>query len=192
MFVWAGSKCTGSSDIWWQVELSWAYFYWRQDGYIYTFKLSAAILSKIIIILPIDVWWVHGNSIHKPLFNWLTPCTWFAIISNALTRRAHTHHIAIELTLFYLCLSMNISEILSSWESLLHWSENASVARQLHQEMAALKGVLNKLGHSDDGFEGVNGGRSTTFDSEASIQVSIDELRVSFFNINYFRFFLLF
>lgn len=60
------------------------------------------------------------------------------------------------------------TEILSSWESLLHWSENASVARQLQDEMAALKGVLHKLGH-------LNG----TFDSESTIQMSIEELKVS-------------
>lgn len=75
-------------------------------------------------------------------------------------------------------------EILSSWESLLHWSENASVARQLQDEMAALKGVLSKLGH-----------RCGSFDSETSIQLSIEELKVSdlillFFNCFYYYFLL--
>lgn len=61
-----------------------------------------------------------------------------------------------------------ITELLSSWESLLHWSENASVARQLQKEMLVLKSVLNKLGNRDG-----------ILDSESSIQMSIDELKVS-------------
>ncbi len=61
-----------------------------------------------------------------------------------------------------------ITELLSSWESLLHWSENASVARQLQEEMLVLKSVLNKLGNQDG-----------ILDSESSIQMSIDELKVS-------------
>lgn len=61
-----------------------------------------------------------------------------------------------------------ITELLSSWESLLHWSENASVARQLQEEMLVLKSVLNKLGNRDG-----------ILDSESSIQMSIDELKVS-------------
>lgn len=60
------------------------------------------------------------------------------------------------------------TELLSSWESLLQWSENASVARQLQEEMSVLKGVLNKLGN-----------RFGTFDSESTIQLSIEELKVS-------------
>ncbi|KAJ6636118.1 Klarsicht protein, partial [Pseudolycoriella hygida] len=59
-----------------------------------------------------------------------------------------------------------IRELLSSWESLLHWSENASVARELQQEMLVLKSQLNKLGNRDG-----------ILDSEASIQMSIDELK---------------
>lgn len=59
-----------------------------------------------------------------------------------------------------------IRELLSSWESLLHWSENASVARQLQEEMSVLKSVLNKLGNRDG-----------ILDSESSIQMSIDDLK---------------
>ncbi|KAG4070669.1 hypothetical protein HA402_013589 [Bradysia odoriphaga] len=59
-----------------------------------------------------------------------------------------------------------IRELLSSWESLLHWSENASVARQLQEEMLVLKSVLNKLGNRDG-----------ILDSESSIQMSIDDLK---------------
>lgn len=50
----------------------------------------------------------------------------------------------------------------------MQWSENASVARQLQEEMSVLKGVLNKLGN-----------RCGTFDSESTIQLSIEELKVS-------------
>lgn len=49
----------------------------------------------------------------------------------------------------------------------MHWSENASVARQLQEEMLVLKSVLNKLGNRDG-----------ILDSESSIQMSIDELKV--------------
>lgn len=76
-------------------------------------------------------------------------------------------------------ISFLIAELLSSWESLLHWSENASVARQLQEEMSVLKSVLNKLGYRDG-----------ILDSESSIQMSIDDLKVSqiSFIVNSFTF----
>lgn len=79
----------------------------------------------------------------------------------------------VQLLFLQSCLKMfflfsQIAELLSSWESLLHWSENASVARQLQEEMVVLKTVLNKLGNRDG-----------ILDSEASIQMSIDDLKVS-------------
>lgn len=63
-----------------------------------------------------------------------------------------------------------ISELLSSWESLLSWSENATVARQLQEEMSILKGSLNRLGT-----------QFGTFDSEDGLIYAIEELKVSFF-----------
>lgn len=64
---------------------------------------------------------------------------------------------------------IKISELLSSWESLLSWSENAAVARQLQEEMSILKGSLNRLGT-----------QFGTFDSEDGLLYAIDELKVSF------------
>lgn len=75
-------------------------------------------------------------------------------------------------SIFEIILFFLITELLSSWESLLHWSENASVARQLQEEMLVLKSVLNKLGNRDG-----------ILDSESSIQISIDELKVSHNNL---------
>ncbi|XP_059619344.1 klarsicht protein [Phlebotomus argentipes] len=57
-------------------------------------------------------------------------------------------------------------ELLSSWESLLNWSETASVARQLQEEMSVLKGALNRIGN-----------RALVLDSEAAIQDAIEELQ---------------
>uniref|UniRef100_A0A1B0EYF0 Uncharacterized protein n=1 Tax=Lutzomyia longipalpis TaxID=7200 RepID=A0A1B0EYF0_LUTLO len=57
-------------------------------------------------------------------------------------------------------------ELLSSWESLLNWSETASVARQLQEEMSVLKGALNRIGN-----------RALILDSESAIQDAIEELK---------------
>lgn len=60
------------------------------------------------------------------------------------------------------------SELLSSWESLLHWSENESVAKQLQEEMAVLVGKLNKIGAS-----------CASLDTESAIHLAIEEAQVS-------------
>lgn len=67
--------------------------------------------------------------------------------------------------LFFLFLT---TELIASWESLLHWSENESVAKQLHGEMAALVEKLNKVGTS-----------SLSLDTESAIQLAIEETEVS-------------
>ena len=61
------------------------------------------------------------------------------------------------------------TELLSSWESLLHWSENESVAKQLQEEMAALVGKLNKIGTTD-----------ANLDTESAILLAIEDTQVSF------------
>lgn len=58
-------------------------------------------------------------------------------------------------------------ELLSSWESLLHWSENESVAKQLQTEMAVLVGKLHKIGTS-----------CANLDTESAIHLAIEEAQV--------------
>lgn len=53
----------------------------------------------------------------------------------------------------------------------MNWSENASVARQLQEEMTILKNLLNRLG-TDETFG---------FDTEEGIEYAIEELKVSFY-----------
>lgn len=78
------------------------------------------------------------------------------------------------IAVFKIIIFLLFTELLSSWESLLHWSENASVARKLQEEMLVLKSVLNKLGNRDG-----------ILDSESSIQMSIDELKVRMNDFTY-------
>lgn len=63
-----------------------------------------------------------------------------------------------------------IIELLSSWESLLHWSENESFVKQSQEEMAALVDKLNKIGTSEPNL-----------DTESAIQFAIQEAKVRFF-----------
>lgn len=60
------------------------------------------------------------------------------------------------------------TELLSSWESLLHWSENESVAKKLQTEMAALIDKLNKIGTSNPNL-----------DTESAIDLAIEDTKVS-------------
>lgn len=60
------------------------------------------------------------------------------------------------------------TELLSSWESLLHWSENESFVKQSQEEMAALIDKLNKIGTSEPNL-----------DTETAIQFAIQEAKVS-------------
>lgn len=62
-----------------------------------------------------------------------------------------------------------LAELLSSWESLLHWSENESFVKQSQEEMAALVDKLNKIGTSEPNL-----------DTESAIQFAIQEAKVSF------------
>lgn len=59
------------------------------------------------------------------------------------------------------------TELLSSWESLLHWSENESFVKQSQEEMATLVDKLNKIGTSEPNL-----------DTESSIQFAIQEAKV--------------
>ncbi|XP_031626681.1 uncharacterized protein LOC116342976 [Contarinia nasturtii] len=59
-----------------------------------------------------------------------------------------------------------IRELLSSWESLLHWSENESFVKQSQEEMATLVDKLNKIGTSQ-----------STLDTESAIQFAIQEAK---------------
>lgn len=66
--------------------------------------------------------------------------------------------------------TFTIIELLSSWESLLHWSENESFVKQSQEEMAALVDKLNKIGTSEPNL-----------DTESAIQFAIQEAKVRFF-----------
>lgn len=68
---------------------------------------------------------------------------------------------------FKITIFLFFTELLSSWESLLHWSENESVAKKLQDEMAALVGKLNKIGTSN-----------ATLDTESTIQLAIEDAKV--------------
>lgn len=59
-------------------------------------------------------------------------------------------------------------ELLSSWETLLKWSENAAEAKQLQEEMDELKVVLDTYGT-----------KNILLESKASIESVSDILRVS-------------
>lgn len=61
------------------------------------------------------------------------------------------------------------TELPSSWESLLHWSENESFVKQSQEEMAALIDKLNKVGTSE-----------ANLDTEAAIQFAIQEAKVNY------------
>ncbi|XP_063696240.1 klarsicht protein [Culicoides brevitarsis] len=67
-------------------------------------------------------------------------------------------------------------ELLSIWESLLDWSENTSVIRQLQEEIDVLKGSLLRLGS-----------QSYCFDSEESIEQAIEDLKNERTRLAYYR-----
>lgn len=69
---------------------------------------------------------------------------------------------------FFLFLFYFIAELLSSWESLLHWSENESVAKKLQDDMAALVNKLNKICTTEP-----------ILDNDTTIQLAIEETQVS-------------
>ncbi|XP_055909920.1 klarsicht protein isoform X3 [Eupeodes corollae] len=64
------------------------------------------------------------------------------------------------------CLNAT-KDLLSSWEELLAWSENAAAARKMQEEMIILKSSLNRLG----------GKLACDLDTEPSIQLSIEALK---------------
>ncbi|XP_055841531.1 klarsicht protein [Episyrphus balteatus] len=64
------------------------------------------------------------------------------------------------------CLNAT-KDLLSSWEELLAWSENAAAARKMQEEMIILKSALNRLG----------GKLACDLDTEPSIQLSIEALK---------------
>lgn len=66
--------------------------------------------------------------------------------------------------------------MLSIWESLLDWSENTSVIRQLQEEIEVLKGSLLRLGT-----------QSYSFDSEESIERAIEDLKNERTRLAYYR-----
>lgn len=69
------------------------------------------------------------------------------------------------------------TELLSSWESLLHWSENESFVKQSQEEMATLIDKLNKIGTSEPNL-----------DTESAIQFAIQEAKVrKIFEYFYFK-----
>lgn len=70
-------------------------------------------------------------------------------------------------TIFFF-FTLTFIELLSSWESLLHWSENESFVKQSQEEMAALVDKLNKIGTSE-----------SNLDTETAIQFAIQETKVS-------------
>ncbi|BFF98423.1 uncharacterized protein DMAD_06595 [Drosophila madeirensis] len=59
-------------------------------------------------------------------------------------------------------------DLLSAWEDLLSWSENASAARRLQQEMSALKHTLQRLGDKPT---------PELLDTEPAIQIAVEALK---------------
>ncbi|XP_033239945.1 uncharacterized protein klar isoform X7 [Drosophila pseudoobscura] len=59
-------------------------------------------------------------------------------------------------------------DLLSAWEDLLSWSENASAARRLQQEMSALKQTLHRLGDKPT---------PELLDTEPAIQIAVEALK---------------
>lgn len=61
------------------------------------------------------------------------------------------------------------TDLLSSWEDLLVWSENAAAARKMQEDMIILKNSFNRLG-SKTAYQ--------SLDTEPSIQIAIEALKV--------------
>lgn len=70
---------------------------------------------------------------------------------------------------FAFFFTVSFTELLSSWESLLNWSENESVAKKLQEEMDVLIGKLKEIGTS-----------TATLDTESAIHLAIEDTKVSF------------
>lgn len=70
----------------------------------------------------------------------------------------------------------HFADLLSIWESLLDWSENTQVIRQLQDEIDVLKNSLVRLGT-----------QAFTFDSEESVEVAIHELEQEHTRLQYYR-----
>ncbi|XP_017135004.1 nuclear anchorage protein 1 isoform X7 [Drosophila miranda] len=64
--------------------------------------------------------------------------------------------------------SSSEQDLLSAWEDLLSWSENASAARRLQQEMSALKQTLQRLGDKPT---------PELLDTEPAIQIAVEALK---------------
>jgi len=62
-----------------------------------------------------------------------------------------------------------ITDLISSWNNLLNWSENAAVARRLQEEIVVQKQLLDTI---------ANDIAAESFDSEAAIREKIQELNV--------------
>ncbi|KQS43034.1 uncharacterized protein LOC6545162 isoform X2 [Drosophila erecta] len=60
-------------------------------------------------------------------------------------------------------------DLLAAWEDLLGWSENASAARKLQQEMSALKSSLQRLGDKPT---------PELLDTEPAIQIAVEALKL--------------
>lgn len=64
---------------------------------------------------------------------------------------------------------MIFTDLLSAWQDLLAWSENAASARNMQEDMSVLKHALNRLGNKSS-FE--------LLDNESAIQIAIEALKV--------------
>ncbi|KAH8373534.1 hypothetical protein KR200_001640 [Drosophila serrata] len=69
-------------------------------------------------------------------------------------------------------------DLLAAWEDLLGWSENASAARKLQQEMSALKHSLQRLGDKPT---------PELLDTEPAIQISVEALKLEQAQLSSYR-----
>ncbi|XP_052847062.1 klarsicht protein isoform X7 [Drosophila gunungcola] len=65
--------------------------------------------------------------------------------------------------------SSSEQDLLAAWEDLLGWSENASAARKLQQEMSVLKNALQRLGDKPT---------PELLDTEPAIQIAVEALKL--------------
>ncbi|XP_032575204.1 uncharacterized protein LOC6610186 isoform X4 [Drosophila sechellia] len=65
--------------------------------------------------------------------------------------------------------SSSEQDLLAAWEDLLGWSENASAARKLQQEMSVLKSSLQRLGDKPT---------PELLDTEPAIQIAVEALKL--------------
>ncbi|KAH8234986.1 hypothetical protein KR032_007142 [Drosophila birchii] len=69
-------------------------------------------------------------------------------------------------------------DLLAAWEDLLGWSENASAARKLQQEMSALKHSLQRLGDKPT---------PELLDTEPAIQIAVEALKLEQSQLSSYR-----